>query len=252
MRLVASYKFGEGLESDINKALLEDINKIPTFQVVKPPSYFHNAERKRLIVDDEMNLVALVSDQYKLSQPKTIAKQLVMALPLPVYCYEIWYYNGRIWLKILFQQDQTSNAGTYKAGILYEDSVDRSLLLKIIYSPRLSACGNELIFSKCRMSSRHVSTLFTNVESFMKHLVEFAKNPAYINKAYERMTSEKVTLERFNDIMNKLYLPKKYVEKVRYTSDMSLWDLYMKLTNVLTVSKAPLQYHLRVAKLVEI
>jgi len=252
MRLIASYRFNEGLEKDMAKALLEDINKIPTFQVVKPPSYFHNAERKRLIVDDEMNLVALVSSEYKLSQPKQIAKQLAMALPLPIYYYDIWYYNGRIWLKILFQQDQVSNAGTYKAGILYEDSVDRSLLLKIIYSPRLSACGNELIFSKCRMSSRHVSTLFTNVDAFMKHLTEFVNNPQFINKVYERMSKETVSLERFNDIMNKLYLPKKYTEKVRYTSGMTLWDLYMKLTNILTVSKAPFQYHLRVAKLVEI
>jgi hypothetical protein len=252
MRLIASYKFSEGLEYDINKALLEDINKIPTFQTVRLPPLYSNVNERRLIIDSENNVVALVSDKYKLSQPKTIARQLITALPLPVYSYEIWYYNGRIWLKILFQVEQTSNAGNYKAGILYEDSVDKSLLLKIIYSPRLSACGNELIFSKCRMSTRHVSTLFTNVENFMKHLVEFVKNPAYINKAYERMSKETVTLERYTDIMNKLYLPKKYTEKVRWVNGMSLWDLYMKLTNILTVSKAPLQYHLQVAKLVEI
>jgi hypothetical protein len=86
----------------------------------------------------------------------------------------------------------------------------------------------------------------------MKTLEQFIFNPNFINNAYDRMSKEEVTLERFNDIMNKLYLPKKYMEKVRWVKDMSLWDLYMKLTNILTVSKAPLQYHLQVAKLVEI
>jgi len=252
MKLIARFRIPEILPID-RVALLEDcLNKIPLFHLEHVPTLHNNSSKLRFVVDDQRNIVALVSDKYILTQPREVIKQLIGPFKYEVYGCDVHYGSGIVIVKIIFDKVLEYENIKFKPGFALYDSVTKVYKLRICYAPYISDCGNELLFRKATFSRRHIGLIKHDLQAFIKKFREWLFNVNLLKFEYERMQKEIIDKDTFEAIMKDLDLPEKYTKGIKWCNGYTLWQLYMDLTNKLTLLDAPIQYHIRVSRLTRV
>ncbi|MEM2305966.1 MAG: hypothetical protein QXK51_11555 [Candidatus Methanomethylicia archaeon] len=249
MKLLYEVKEREKLPISVGEQLLLDIDKLPMFKLVYPPITFRNWKSRRFVVDEWGNLIALVSNEYRLTQPKEILFKFAELIKDKVTGYEIYYYNGAFTCKFRLKDIVEFGDDKLKLGLLYIDSVNALKRLRITFAPTLLSCMNDLIVKKHTLASRHVRLITSNVKRFLAMFKTWLYDLSIIKQMKESMMNTKLSFENFKEIIKDLDIPLRYYENIKWCNGYTLWDLYMDLTRNLTRLNAPLQYHLRVAKL---
>lgn len=252
MRLIAELDKTYTVLLDISLQLINDIMKLPEFKLHPAPNGYANSDKRRLIVDSYGNLITLVSNKYVLTHPRDTLLKIADVLVGKVRRYQIYYYSGKIWCKIILNEVVTDCEIPFRPGFVYQDSVDKSMRLKIIFAPCIQQCGNDIYARANTFSSRHVGKILTNIHQFASELEKWLTDITYLPRLKERMSRETLTNERFNELLNSLNINKAYKATIKYKPDMTLWDLYMDVTHVLTINNASLRQHIAASKLLEV
>ena len=252
MKLIAQGKISEALPIDRVFLLNSDLNKIPLFHLEPIPTSHKNSTKFRFVVDNEKNIVALVSDKFVLTQPREIIKQLVGPFQNEIETWKIYYRSGVVMVKLIWSKLLEVEDIKFKPGILVRDSVTKAYRLKISYAPYVSKCGNELLFTQFAFSRKHVGLIKRDLQMFINKFREWLFNNCILEVMYERMQKEKIDKNTFENILKDLDLPQKYVKGIKWCNGYTLWNLYMDLTNRLSMLNAPIQYHIRVSRLTRI
>lgn len=251
MKLISSYNRNETLITNheaVNKAL----ENIPIFHLEQVPILYKNAFKRRFIVDSNGNLIAIVSRNYKLTQPRIILSKLLSIIAQDIEKLSIYYQEGKVYAKCILNKLLLFDDERVKAGFIYVDSVDKSVRLKLIFAPTIMSCGNDLILYKSSLSSRHVGLINTNVDQFLKEFNEWIADIRELKHLKKYLTEIEIKEEEAIDFVDSLHIAVKYKKQVDYSKVKNMWDLYMQLTNILTKNKAPIQYHFEIAKLTKV
>ena len=226
------------------------LQRIPLFRLERIPANFKNANTCRFIVDENNNVVALVSDKFRLTQPREVINSLISPFVNELHSWKIYYGAGVVAARFVFNKLIELDDIHVRPGILLFDSVTKQYKLKIVAAPLVQECGNELLLRKAAFSRKHIGMIRTDLRRFIAEFKEWLYNLSMLKVMKDRMQKEAIDKETFNNILSDLKLPSKYVENLKWCDGYTLWNLYMDLTRRLTAFEAPLQYHVRVAKLV--
>jgi hypothetical protein len=83
----------------------------------------------------------------------------------------------------------------------------------------------------------------------MNELEKWLSDVSYLKRQKERMSKDILNEERFKKLVNSIELPQNVINRLSYKPNMSLWDLYMQITHLLTIYNATLKYHISASKL---
>ena len=211
-----------------------------------------NSSKLRFIVDNQRNIVALVSDKYVLTQPREIIKQLIEPFQNEIYIWKIYYGSGVVIARFIWDELLNVDDVSYKPGVLVIDSVTKAYRLKLCFAPYVRGCGNELTFPRFIFSRKHIGLIKHDLQAFIRKFKEWLFNTSLLKSEKERMEKETIDKTSFESIMKDLNLPQKYVKGIKWCNGYTLWNLYMDLTNRLSMLNAPIQYHIRVSRLTRI
>jgi len=252
MKLITHGAVAGYLAIDRAYLLRYDLNKIPMFHLEPVPTSHKNSTKLRFVVDDRNNIVALVSDKYVLTQPREIIKQLIEPFQNEIYMWKIYYGSGTVITRFIWDELLNVSGVRFKPGVLIVDSVTKAYRLKISYAPYVRDCGNELLFPKFNFSRKHIGLIKHDLQVFIKKFKEWLFNTNLLKTEKERMEKEEIDKDSFENIIKDLDLPQKYVKGIKWCNGYTLWNLYMDLTNRLSMLNAPIQYHIRVSRLTRI
>jgi len=252
MKLIAQGRRNEALPIAVERRLTNAIEKIPLFHLEPVPTIYSNSKERKFVVDDQRNIVALVSDKFILTQPREIILRLIGPFRDEIESWKIYYGSGVVMAKLIWGRLLEVEDIKFKPGILVRDSVTKVYKLKISYAPLVSDCGNELLFTQFTFSRKHVGLIKRDLQAFISKFREWLFNNSILEVMYERMQREKIDRNTFENIMKDLNLPEKYTKGIHWCDGYTLWQLYMDLTNKLTTLNAPIQYHVKVSRLTRI
>ena len=252
MKLIASGTVSSSLTIDRAFMLMTDLNKIPLFRLEPVPTPHKNSSKLRFVVDDRNNIISLVSSGYVLTQPRETIQQLIKPFINEIESWKIYYGNGIVMARFRWENVLETNKIKFKPGILVRDSVTKMYRLKIYFAPYVRGCGNELTFPRFIFSRKHIGLIKHDLQAFIRKFKEWLFNTSLLKTEKERMEKETIDKTSFESIMKDLNLPQKYVKGIKWCNGYTLWNLYMDLTNRLSMLNAPIQYHIRVSRLTRI
>ncbi|MCS7369084.1 MAG: hypothetical protein NDF57_05180 [archaeon GBS-70-058] len=252
MKQIAYSNVNQILNLAVADALYRDIKRIPLFRLEEVPEVYRNSDKVRFVVDSYDNIVGLVSDKFVLTQPREVLMNLIMPFANELQFWRIYYGSGDVIARFTWKTMVKWFDYHIKPGILVFDSVTKRFKLRICAAPYVTECGNELVFSNIKFAKKHLGLIKTELQQFIKKFKEWLFDLSYIKTEKDRMEKETIDKETFTSILNDLKLPEKYTKNIKWCNGYTLWQLYMDLTNSLTRLNAPIQYHLKAAKLLRI
>jgi len=252
MKLIAQGKINEAFPTEKTVRLMNDLNKIPLFHLEPVSTKHRNSDKLRFVVDNERNIITLVSDKFVLTQPRETIKQLIQPFITEIDMWRIDYGNGTVIAKFIFNKLLEYENIEFKPGFAVYDSVTKTYKLRICYAPYISACRNELFFTRASFSRKHLGLIKYDLQAFIEKFREWLFNVNLLKYEYQRMQKDVLDKETFENIMKDLKLPEKYTKGIKWCNGYTMWNLYMDLTYKLTRYNAPIQYHIRVSRLTRI
>jgi hypothetical protein len=105
---------------------------------------------------------------------------------------------------------------------------------------------------KASFSRKHIGLIKTDLKKFIEKFKEWLFDLRLLKFERDRLEKEKIGKESFEAILRDLDLPEKYTKGIVWREGYTLWNLWMDLTNRLSKWNAPIQHHLKVAKILKI
>ena len=128
----------------------KEIAKLPIFELRSIDGYRNNNAYRLIVRKDSKEIVALVSSEYMLIQPREIfSKIYYLALKTSkISSISVSYNNRRQYMEILFKELLNTIDGTYKWGVRAVNSTDGSRIFEIHYILWRLECQNDLFILK--------------------------------------------------------------------------------------------------------
>lgn len=248
--MIASYDVRESL-LDKAKRMDDIVNNIPTFKLEKVPSTFLNHKKRMFVVDNYGNLVSLVSDKYVLVQPKEILLKILAIIEKDIEILEIYYYGGIIFVKCRTGRVIPFGDKGLKVGFIYSDSVTGWKRLRMVFAPTILECGNDIVLHQHSFSGKHIAEIYRDVGRYIAEFQEWMMNIEVLKKVKEKAEITILKQEQAKAIINNLNIPMYVRNEIQITQSITIWELYMKLTNVITRLRCSLRIHLEASKLIK-
>jgi len=252
MRLILKATTTSVLKTTSEHPILSSLNSIPIFRLENVPTNHVNASKLRFVVDSENNIIALVSRNFQLTQPREVIREFITPLVDDVWKWEIHYGQGNVLCRFIFKDYVNLDELKIRPGFLLFDSVTKQFKLRIVSAPFVNNCGNELIMRKASFSRKHLGLIKTDLKRFIEKFKEWLFDLSLLKFERERLEQEKINKVVFEEILKDLDLPEKYTKGITWKPDYTLWNLWMDLTNKLSKLNAPIQHHLKVARILKI
>ena len=252
MRLILKATTTNVLKTTNEHPILSSLNSIPLFRLESVPTNHVNASKLRFVVDSENNIIALVSRNFQLTQPREVIKEFIAPFVDDVWKWEIHYGQGNVVCRFIFRDFVDVDELKIRPGFMLFDSVTKQFKLRIVQAPYVSNCGNELIMRKASFSRKHIGLIKTDLKRFIEKFKEWLFDLRLLKFERDRLEKEKICRESFETILRDLDLPEKYTRGIVWREGYTLWNLWMDLTNRLSKLNAPIQHHLKVAKILKI
>jgi hypothetical protein len=252
MRLILKATTTNVLKTAGEHPILSSLNSIPLFRLECVPTKHSNSDKLRFVVDSENNIIALVSRNFQLTQPREVIREFIAPFVDDVWKWEIHYGQGNVVCRFIFKDFVDVDELKIRPGFMLFDSVTKQFKLRIVQAPYVSNCGNELILERASFSRKHLGLIKVDLKRFIEKFKEWLFDLRLLKFERDRLEKEKIGKESFEAILRDLNLPEKYTKGIVWKPDYTLWNLWMDLTNKLSKLNAPIQHHLKVAKILKI
>jgi hypothetical protein len=103
MRLILKATTTNVLKTAGEHPILSSLNSIPLFRLECVPTKHSNSDKLRFVVDSENNIIALVSRNFQLTQPREVIREFIAPFVDDVWRWEIHYGTRKRCMQIYIQ-----------------------------------------------------------------------------------------------------------------------------------------------------
>jgi hypothetical protein len=232
--------------------LIQRINDIKEFElkevaIKKDNNWIQDDNWKAVVIKDEENIIATVSQRYRLLQFSEVFLPIVEKMA-DTTSGSISTYKGKATLH-LFPED---NSEKFRTGVCLKNSVDKSMAIEARFSILLEGGYTVAIPKEIKpFRKTHTGKALEITQDFMAGLGDIK---SFWNDIVKKYTEFEIDSETIDNILKELKVTKRMQERIRNYKTSNLYELFMATLREFSLRKYKSDLHRqkKVETLVEI
>ena len=230
--------------------LTEKISQIPDFELkpvaVKEGSdWIEDSKWKAVCVKNEQDIIATMSNKYKLVQFRDCFLPVVNKMPDSIFG-EIYTYKGKAWLYLFPETTQSD-----KIGVALKNSVDKSTAVEARFSVLTNGYTVSIPKKIGVFRTTHTGKALEITQQFMSGLGDIRKIWENLVKKYNEFAIDDAIID---SILKELKMTSKMRERIKNHKLSNLYELFMATLKEISLKgyKSEIHKNKKVEKLAEI